>query len=62
MRRVHRLPENDDIIHTGNTKLLFIEQLQMARANVQLLCHFTDSSCKLWIIGDLSAQGRQFMT
>ncbi len=37
----------NDITCTRNTKLLFIEQLQMAGANVQLFCHFIDSSLDL---------------
>ncbi|GFI61875.1 hypothetical protein IMSAG049_01046 [Clostridiales bacterium] len=37
----------NDITRTRNTKLLFIEQLQMAGANVQLLSHFIDNSLDL---------------
>ena len=36
----------DHVVHTGYTKLLFVEQLQMPRADMQLLCHFADGPWK----------------
>lgn len=55
-------PEINNVIHTGISKLSFVKQLQMTRANVQLLCHFVDGPRQLWIVGNLSAQREQFMT
>lgn len=53
--------EINDVVHTRNSKLLFVEQLQMPLADVQLLCHFTDCPWKLRIVGDLSAQHEQLV-
>ena len=51
----------DHVVHTGYTKLLFVEQLQMPGADMQLLCHFADGPRKLRGVGYLAAQHQEVM-
>ena len=54
-------PEVDNIIHTGNAKLMLVQQLQMPHAQMQVLRHFADAPRKLRRVGDLPPQHQQFM-
>lgn len=62
-QKVLYLPDSavDDIIHTGNAEFLFVEQMEVPGADVELPGHFRYIPWKMGRIDNLSAQGQQFM-
>ena len=54
-------PGTDAVVHTGKPKGIFVDGLQIAFGEMELLCHQGDAPGKLWTVVDGFAQGEKLL-